>query len=1023
MSNEQLTMNKEKRRKLSYFFLLSFLIFFSCKDPVSSVNRPLLPAGKGSFSLTISGAGRTVLPDTPTRDDIAVYELVFTLADDGGAAIGVPYTVDRANETLEDPILLEPGTYNLVINAYKDSGKLQLAARGTPDGVITIIAGRNTARTVTLKALFSGGTGTFTWAITVPQGVTTASMKITPANAGGTNEETVSLHLNNYTGSRTLNSGQYNLTFNLESPSGRVVWKELLYVYQNLVSDFTFEFTNAYFINANYTVTFNSNGGSNVGEQSVLHGGTVTPPVDPIKRGYAFSGWHSDTTLVSPWDFNTAIIDSFTLYAKWELVNVVPGETLATKLNWLQNNAQSDVDYTVEVNADEVISPHILSYSGRTNIGIILWARARRIISLLSTGSMFVVESDVTLVLDDNITLQGRGDNTASLVEINSGGTLLMNTGSAVTDNTSSSRAGGGVYLYGGTFTMSGGEISGNTVSPSASSSFGGGVCVNGGTFTMICGKISGNTAYSSNSYASNGGGVFVEGGIFTMSGGEISSNTAYNSSYANGSGGGVYVNGAYGGTFSKTGNSIITGWGDDTANGNVVKNSSGTVLSNRGHAVYATRNSITKRKETTAGSGVNLYYHGGPDSSIYSGEWDNYIISFSPNGGNGNTVYQSINAGSDITLPGGSSLSMLGHTFGGWNENAEGTGTTYTAGSTYIPNNDTTLYAKWEHGKPVVIVPGATLADKLAWLQASTLSNVDYTVEVSVNENIAPNTLSYSDRSNIGIILTGTGTQRVIGLLSTGSLFTVESGVTLVLSNNITLQGSSNNNTCLVRVNEGGSLLMNTGSVVSGNASGGGGVNVLRGTFTMNGGTISGNTHSYGGGGVNVLSGTFTMNGGTISGNTVSSSISMGGGGVYVQSGTFTMNGGTISGNTVVSSSSSSSIIGGGGVYVLSGTFTMNGGTISGNTASICGGGVYMSGGTFIKTGSSIITGWGDDTVSGNAVKNSSGMVVNNNGHAVCVRLEYSLLKRKESTAGSGVNLWVFSRTLPPTWSEGWDN
>jgi len=63
-----------------------------------------------------------------------------------------------------------------------------------------------------------------------------------------------------------------------------------------------------------------------------------------------------------------------------------------------------------------------------------------------------------------------------------------------------------------------------------------------------------------------------------------------------------------------------------------------------------------------------------------------------------------------------------------------------------------------------------------------------------------------------------------------------------------------------------------------------------------MNGGTISGNNikaiNDIGGGGVHVDGGTFTMRGGTITGNT--SSI---GGGVYVNRGTFTKTGGTITG------------------------------------------------------------------------------------------------------------------------------
>ena len=97
------------------------------------------------------------------------------------------------------------------------------------------------------------------------------------------------------------------------------------------------------------------------------------------------------------------------------------------------------------------------------------------------------------------------------------------------------------------------------------------------------------------------------------------------------------------------------------------------------------------------------------------------------------------------------------------------------------------------------------------------------------------------------------------------------------------------------------------SGNTASSTYSGGGGVYVYGGTFTMSGGTISGNTGGNGGGGVYVSSGTFTMNGGEISGNTarmdvappISGNTAGEGGGVYVYGGTFIPNGGTVSGNT----------------------------------------------------------------------------------------------------------------------------
>nr|WP_319472224.1 InlB B-repeat-containing protein [uncultured Sphaerochaeta sp.] len=62
---------------------------------------------------------------------------------------------------------------------------------------------------------------------------------------------------------------------------------------------------------------FDSNGGSNVLEQTILKGSTFTKPSDPEKEGYTFAGWFSDTGLTTAWDFNTDVSADTTLYAKW----------------------------------------------------------------------------------------------------------------------------------------------------------------------------------------------------------------------------------------------------------------------------------------------------------------------------------------------------------------------------------------------------------------------------------------------------------------------------------------------------------------------------------------------------------------------------------------------------------------------------------------------------------------------------------------------------------------------------------
>jgi uncharacterized repeat protein (TIGR02543 family) len=71
----------------------------------------------------------------------------------------------------------------------------------------------------------------------------------------------------------------------------------------------------------NYTVTFNSNGGTAVNSQVVAHGSTATQPPNPTKTGNAFGGWYSDAGLTNVFNFATPIIGDITLFAKWTLNN------------------------------------------------------------------------------------------------------------------------------------------------------------------------------------------------------------------------------------------------------------------------------------------------------------------------------------------------------------------------------------------------------------------------------------------------------------------------------------------------------------------------------------------------------------------------------------------------------------------------------------------------------------------------------------------------------------------------------
>ena len=66
-----------------------------------------------------------------------------------------------------------------------------------------------------------------------------------------------------------------------------------------------------------HTVTFNSNGGSDVPEQ-IRANAAATKPADPTRSGYVFAGWYTDEACTAAYDFTQPVTDNITLYAKWE---------------------------------------------------------------------------------------------------------------------------------------------------------------------------------------------------------------------------------------------------------------------------------------------------------------------------------------------------------------------------------------------------------------------------------------------------------------------------------------------------------------------------------------------------------------------------------------------------------------------------------------------------------------------------------------------------------------------------------
>ena len=68
-----------------------------------------------------------------------------------------------------------------------------------------------------------------------------------------------------------------------------------------------------------YTISFNTDGGSEVVGQKVEEGETINKPADPTKDGYEFLGWYLNGTY---FDFETDVESDLTLDAKWKEIVV-----------------------------------------------------------------------------------------------------------------------------------------------------------------------------------------------------------------------------------------------------------------------------------------------------------------------------------------------------------------------------------------------------------------------------------------------------------------------------------------------------------------------------------------------------------------------------------------------------------------------------------------------------------------------------------------------------------------------------
>ncbi|MCU6791576.1 InlB B-repeat-containing protein [Paenibacillus sp. WQ 127069] len=417
----------------------------------------------------------------------------------------------------------------------------------------------------------------------------------------------------------------------------------------------------------NYTVAFNSNGGTAVSSQSVGYDGIPNKPADPTRTGYTFGGWYTDAGLTTAYAFNTAITGNTTLYAKWTLNNYT--------VTFNSNGGTAVVSQTVSYNS-KATTPTAPTRTGYTFGG---WYKDVG----LTTAYAF------TTAITGNTTLYAKWTLNNYTVTFNSnGGTAVgsqtIGYNNTATTPTAPTRTG---YTFGGWY-----KDSGLTTAYSFT--------------TAITGNITLYAKWTLNNYTVT---------FNSNSGTAVNSQTVGYNNTATTPTPTTRTGYTFGGWYKDSG--LTTAFTFTTAiTGNTtlyakwtVNNYTVTFNSNSGTAVSSQTVGYNSMATTPTAPTRTGYSFGGwykdtglttafafttaitGNTTLYA-KWtpNNYTVTFNSNGG---TAVSSQTIGYNNTATAPTAPTKTGYTFGGWYKDA---GLTTAFAFTTAITGNTTLYAKW---------------------------------------------------------------------------------------------------------------------------------------------------------------------------------------------------------------------------------------------------------------------------------------------------------------------------------------
>jgi len=592
-------------KKVYGFFVFCFimmLVLVGCSNGFDDTSEydSTIPDGFGALRVSFSqGTARTAMPDV-IEASFHHIEYIFTKTGEAPTII----------TPLDGLFYLQPGSYKLAVKAYMGANEDTLAAQGSSN-TFTVVSGSSNSINVTMQPIVSEGVGKFEFSMRYPSGVTVETYslsRIAGADIYNLMNNSSTTGSGTVTRSGTISnipSGYYLLEVRLVNSDGAYTGKiDVVHIYQNMVTKINLE---------DYTFVVN----------------------DFISIGNSFL-----VTNTNEW--NSALLSI--------------------------RNGGSNKNYIINVSGNIAVpgSKDVsTSFGSVNNITVTLCGDGK--LYLNSQGSIIWLGYSQTLIIDsNNLTLEGlkkgqngssQDNNNSSVLHIGILGTLELKNGT-ITGN----KGGEGGVVNLGTFTMSGGVISGNwtdydgggvysvrsfimkggEISGNKANHYGGGVCISmGSAFIMEGGKIIGNLAAGGPGVlipevaggGCGGGGVDVMfDSSFTMKGGEISGNGStggggvkiYSSNFImtggtisrnvniRGLGGGVLV--CENGSFTMSGGEIGANYTEYADNGGGsgggVRIEDSSTFSKSGGGIIYGYNAVSNRNVASSGNGHAVHWN-----------------------------------------------------------------------------------------------------------------------------------------------------------------------------------------------------------------------------------------------------------------------------------------------------------------------------------------------------------------------------------------------------------------------------